>query len=77
LYDKLFSVLAYPFCLFDCYVCGSSLLRWSSIYWCEQKREVLVVDKEMMIPLLSFVGWSPFLRVLFRVVAHVSPCFEY
>jgi len=25
LYDKLFSTLALPFCLFDCYVCGSSL----------------------------------------------------
>jgi len=28
-------------------------LRWSSIYWCEQMRELLVINREMMIPLLK------------------------
>jgi len=33
--------------------------------------EVLVVNKGMVIPLLSHLGWS-FLHVFFRVMAHVS-----
>jgi len=53
LYDKMSYTLAYPFCLFGCFVCGSSLLRWSSICWCEQMREVLEVNKEGMISLHS------------------------
>jgi len=43
-YDKLFYTLAYPFaCLVALYVV-LLLLRWSSIYWCEQMREVLAVN---------------------------------
>jgi len=50
LYDKLFYTLAYPSaCLVALYVV--LLLRWSSIYWCEQMREVLEINKEGMIRL--------------------------
>jgi len=39
------------FCLFDCYVCGFLTLQWSSIYWCEQMRELPVVVRVMEISL--------------------------
>jgi len=43
-YDKSFYTLAYFFaCLVALYVV-LLLLRWSSIYWCEHMREVLVVN---------------------------------
>jgi len=32
-----------PSCLLMCLVCGSLLLWWSSIYWCEQMWEILVI----------------------------------
>jgi len=32
------------------------LLRWSSIYWWKQMREILVVNRGDMIPLLSLHG---------------------
>jgi len=32
-------------------VCGFLSLQWSSIYWCEKMWELLVVNKEMVIPL--------------------------
>jgi len=32
-------------------LCGSSLLRWSSNYWCEQKWEVLAVNRRTVTPL--------------------------
>jgi len=32
-------------------VCAFLLLRWSSIYWCEQMRELPVVIKVMEVPL--------------------------
>jgi len=51
-YDKSFSTLAYPFCLFVCSMCGFILLRWSSIYWCEQMWELPVVIRVMEISLL-------------------------
>jgi len=34
--------------------------------------EVLMVNKGMVIPLLSHLGWSYFLHVCFRAMAHVS-----
>jgi len=34
--------------------------------------EILVANKGMVIPLLSHLGWSYFLRVFFRAMAHVS-----
>ena len=49
--------LAYLVCLSGCLVCGSSLLRWSSIYWWEQMREVLAVNRRTVTPLLSHLGW--------------------
>jgi len=51
-----FSALVYPFiCCMFC-VCGFLFLRWSSIYWWEHMRELLVVNRERMIPLLSLSG---------------------
>jgi len=73
-----FSILAYPFCLFVCSVCRFLLLRWSSIYWCKQMRELLVVVKKMEIMLLSsswnesrlseffFLGCSPCITLLLQ-----------
>jgi len=56
LYDEPFYTLAYPFaCLVALYVV-ILLLRWSSIYWYEQIREVLEVNREGMIPLRSPPG---------------------
>jgi len=51
LYNKLFSTLAYPLLVW-LYVCGLLSLRWSSIHLCGQMWELLVVNMEMMIPLL-------------------------
>jgi len=48
-HDKSFSTLAYLFCLFVYSMCGFIFLRWSSIYWCEQMRELHVVNKVMEI----------------------------
>jgi len=51
MYDNLFSALAYPFvCCMSC-LCGSLFLQWSSIYWCEQMRDILVANREMVTPL--------------------------
>ena len=70
--NHFFSTLAYPFFLFVYCVCGFLLLRWLSIYWCEQMRELLVVIRVMEISLLSsyWVG-SCLSEFSFRVVAHV------
>jgi len=72
IYDKLFYTLAYPFaCLVALYVV-LLFLRWSSIYWCEQMREVLEVNREGMIPLHSLPGLDFLLFGLFpRAMAHV------
>jgi len=43
--DEMILALAYPLFVWLSWVCGTSLLRWSSIYWCEQKREVLAVNR--------------------------------
>jgi len=63
--------LAYPFrCMVVMYVavlsCDDHRLGW----W-EQMGEVLVVNKGMVSPLLSHLGWS-YLHVFFRSMAHVS-----
>jgi len=47
LYDKTFFTLTYPFCFVVCIFCGFLILRWSSIYWCEQMWELLVVIRVM------------------------------
>jgi len=47
LYGKTFFTLAYPFCLFVCLVCSLLLLWWSSIYWCEQMWQLLMVLRVM------------------------------
>jgi len=53
LHDKIFLAIAYPFtCLIALYVVLLPL-RWSSIYWWEQMREVLEVNREGMVPLHS------------------------
>jgi len=49
LHDKNLFTLAYPFYLLVCYMCGFLLLRWSSIYCCEQLWELLVVVRVMKI----------------------------
>ena len=40
--------------------------------WWEQMDEVLVANKGMVISLLSHLGWTYFLHVFFRAMAHVS-----
>ena len=59
LYDKTFFTLTYPFCFVVCIFCGFLILRWSSIYWCEQMWELLVVIRVMETSLhnLSWVGF--------------------
>jgi len=44
---KTFFTLAYPFYLLVFILCGFLLLRWSSIYWCEQIWEPLMVIRVM------------------------------
>ena len=53
-------------CLFDCLYVVLLLLRWSSIYWWEQMREEIVVNRGEMNPLhslpgLNFLCWLGFL----------------
>jgi len=73
LYDKSFFALAYPFvwCVFYGVVFLS--LRWSSIYWCEQMREILVVNREMVVPLLSLWNGFRFWALLLGLWPHVLP----
>ena len=59
-HDKSFSTLDYHFCLFVCSVHGFLFLWWSSIYWCEHMRELLVVIRVMEVSLLS----SSWFRIL-------------
>ena len=58
--------LVYPsVCLlYDLYV-WFSLLRWSSTCWCEQMRGTPVVNREVMVPLLSHLGWILLLWAFF------------
>jgi len=70
LYDKTFFYSSLPFLLVVCFVCGFLFLRWSSIYWCEQMWQLLVVIRMMETPLHSF-GLDSAVQVSFRVVAHV------
>jgi len=61
--DKtIFFSLAYPsvVCCMSC-LCGFLFLRWSSIYWCEQMWEILVVNREMAIPPRNYLGWMLFI----------------
>jgi len=51
LHDKNIFTLAYPFLFVTCSMCGFLLLRWSSIYWCEQMWKLLMVIRMMEIPL--------------------------
>jgi len=63
--------LAYPFCcVVVMYVAVLSCYD-HRLGWWELMGEVLMVNKQMVIPLLSHLGWS-FLCVLFRAMAHVS-----
>jgi len=73
LYDKLFYTLAYPFAYLVALYVVLLLLRWSSIYWCEQMREVLEVNREGMIPLHSLFGLDFCLFGLSsRAMSHVA-----
>jgi len=58
-----------PFCLLVFLMCDFLLLRWSSIYWCEQMWEPLVVISVMEIPLLS-LSWvgSPYSKFSFKAL---------
>jgi len=47
------STRAYPLCLFVWFVCGFLFLRWSSIYWWEQMRELFIIIRVIKILLLS------------------------
>ena len=66
---KTFFTLAYPFCLFMCLACDFLLLRWPSIYWCEQMWELLVVIRVMETPLhsLTWIGF-PFSKFSFKTL---------
>jgi len=70
---KHFSTIAYPFCLFVCFMCGFLFLWWSSTCWCQQMWELLVVVRVMKTPLLSF-GLDFAIQVSFKVVTHVFVC---
>jgi len=65
--------LAYPCCcLLYVLWCGVFFCDDHQFDWWEQMGEVLVANKGMVIPLLSNLGWSYFLHVFFRAMAHVS-----
>jgi len=55
-YDKIIFYSSLPFLLVCVPVCDFLLLRWSSIYWCEQMREPPVVIRVMEVPLHSLSG---------------------
>ena len=59
---KPFSALAYPSIIVACSTVWYSLLRWSSTCWCEQMRGTPVVNRKVMVPLLSlgidFCFWA-------------------
>ena len=63
--------LAYPFCCMVVLYVAVFPCDDHQLGWWEQLGEVLMVNKRMMIPLLSHLGWS-FSCVLFRAMAHVS-----
>ena len=63
--------LAYPFCCMVVMYVAVLSCDDHQLGWWEQMGEVLMVNKRMVIPLLSHLGWS-FLCVLFRAMAHVS-----
>jgi len=63
--------LAYPFCCMVVLYVAVLSCDDHQLGWWEQMGEVLMVNKRMMIPLLSHLGWS-FPCVLFRATAHVS-----
>jgi len=50
--------LAYPSVIVVCFTVWYSLLWWSSTCWCEQMRGTPVLNREVMVPLLSF--WIDF-----------------
>ena len=58
LYDKSIFGSSLPFCLFVVLCMVLLLLWWLSIYWCEQMRGTPVVNREVMVPLLSL--WTGF-----------------
>jgi len=66
LHDKITFGSSLPFCclLYVLYV-SFSLLRWSSTCWCEHMRGTPVVNKEVMVPLLSHLGWILLLWAFF------------
>jgi len=45
-----------PFCLFVCLGCDTSLLRWSSIYWCEERFSWST--RERGLRCIVHLGWS-------------------
>jgi len=64
--------LAYPFCcMVVLYVVVLSCDDHQFDWW-EQMGEVLVVNKGMVIPLLSHLGWSHFIHDFFKATALIS-----
>jgi len=73
------STLAYPFCLIYVSLFGFSFLQWSTIYWCEHRREPLMVLRMVKMVLHSVVPmvwvvahcWAPSkeLLVYFKFLA--------
>jgi len=55
--------LAYPSVIVVCSAVWYSLLQWSSTCWCEHMRGTPVVNREVMVPLLSL--WIDFCFGLF------------
>jgi len=70
---KPFLALAYPSVIFVCSVVWFSLLRWSSTCWCEQMRGTPVVNREVMVPLLSL--WIDFCFWTFQLGLRPMYCF--
>jgi len=72
---NMLSALAYPFCCMVVLYVATLSRDDHQCDWWEQMDEVLVVRKEMAIPLLSHLGWSLifFPSWLFRAMTHVLP----
>ena len=69
---RILLALAYPVCcMVVLYVVVLSCDDHQFDWW-EQMGEVLVVSKDMVIPLLSHLGWIYLLHDFFRAMAHVS-----
>ena len=70
--DEMFLALAYPVCCMVVLYVALLSCDDHQFDWWEQMGEVLAVNKEMTIPLLSHLDWTLFSSwTFFRAMAHI------